>query len=31
MRIPLNLVRTVSTKPTIKVVNDVIGAYNGTQ
>ena len=31
MRIPHNLVRTVSTKPTIKVVNGVIGAYCGTQ
>ena len=31
MRIPHNLVRTISTKPTIKVVNGVIGAYSGTQ
>ena len=31
MRIPRNLVRTVSTKPTIKVVNGVIGAYSGTK
>ena len=31
MCIPLNLVRTISTKPTIKVVNGVMGAYCGTQ